>query len=88
MWCMHRTNIYLTEAQTRELDRLARQRGTSRADVVRSMIDRGLGVVDDDLANDLAAIEESAGVATEDVQARRGPDDRAERLEELWRTSA
>jgi predicted DNA-binding protein len=85
---MHRTNIYLTEAQTRELDRLARQRGTSRADVVRSMIDRGLGVVDDDLANDLAAIEESAGVATEDVQARRGPDDRAERLEELWRTSA
>jgi predicted DNA-binding protein len=40
---MRRTNIYLTPEEERELSRLAEERGTSKAAVVRELIDAGLG---------------------------------------------
>jgi len=39
---MHRTNLYLTEAQERALDARARAVGVSRSELVRSIIDREL----------------------------------------------
>jgi hypothetical protein len=39
---MHRTNLYLTEVQERELDARARRAGLSRSALVRSIIDREL----------------------------------------------
>jgi Ribbon-helix-helix protein, copG family len=39
---MHRTNLYLTDAQERALDQQARAEGVSRSALVRSIIDREL----------------------------------------------
>jgi metal-responsive CopG/Arc/MetJ family transcriptional regulator len=39
---MHRTNLYLTDEQERELDARARRAGVSRSALVRSIIDREL----------------------------------------------
>ena len=39
---MHRTNLYLTDAQERALDEQARAAGVSRSALVRSIIDREL----------------------------------------------
>ncbi|MGK2849473.1 MAG: CopG family transcriptional regulator [Candidatus Limnocylindrales bacterium] len=40
---MERTQIYLSEGQTRELDRRARHRGTTRSALIREAVDRYLG---------------------------------------------
>lgn len=40
---MDRTQIYLTEAQTRELDRRARSRGTTRSHLIREALEQYLG---------------------------------------------
>jgi Arc/MetJ-type ribon-helix-helix transcriptional regulator len=40
---MERTQIYLTEAQTRELDRRARSRGTTRSHLIREALEQYLG---------------------------------------------
>lgn len=40
---MERTQIYLTEAQTRELDRRARARGTTRSHLIREALEQYLG---------------------------------------------
>ncbi|MGI8876260.1 MAG: ribbon-helix-helix protein, CopG family [Egibacteraceae bacterium] len=83
---MQRTNIYLDESQCQELDRLARSRGTSRAALVRELIDRALGSDIDDLAGDLAAIDESFGVlAEDDLRVVRQPDERWSHLERVDR---
>ena len=42
---MERTQIYLSEGQTRELDRRARQRGTTRSHLIREALDQYLGPV-------------------------------------------
>ena len=42
MWCMHRTNLYLTEEQERKLDARARASRLSRSAYVRQLIDRAL----------------------------------------------
>lgn len=41
---MHRTNVYLTEEQERALDARAQAEGVSRSDVLRSVLDRELGL--------------------------------------------
>jgi metal-responsive CopG/Arc/MetJ family transcriptional regulator len=88
MWCMTRTNIYLEDRQTAMLDRIAAEEGVSRAEVIRRLIDRALAGRDDDLASDLAAIEESFG-ALEDVEIpTRGGGDREEHLARMWRIAA
>ncbi|MGH3682256.1 MAG: CopG family transcriptional regulator [Natronosporangium sp.] len=85
---MTRTNIYLEDRQTAMLDRLASEEGVSRAEVIRRLIDRALSSRDDDLAADLAAIEESFG-ALQDVAAPvREPGDREEHLARLWRVTS
>lgn len=39
---MHRTNIYLTDEQVKELDERAALAGTNRSTIVREFVDRGL----------------------------------------------
>src|SRR3546814_17759043 len=39
LWCMQRTNIYLTEDQQRALDVRARMAGTNRSAVLREILD-------------------------------------------------
>lgn len=81
---MRRTNLYLDDRQTSALDRRARAEGISRAELVRQLIDRGLGGVAEDVDSDLAAIEESFGAVPDsdwEVPARDGLDDRAAHLD-------
>lgn len=81
---MERTNIYLTESEVAALDGLAGALGVSRAEMVRRMVDRGLGTeAGTDLDADILAIEESFG-ALRGVRLRaRGPDARARHLERI-----
>jgi hypothetical protein len=82
---MKRTNIYLTESQAAALDEVARAEGTSRAEVIRELIDRALaGSRAADLDADLAAIYGSFGTLVgEPSFPARGPDARAEYLNRL-----
>lgn len=85
---MKRTNIYLDEAQTASLDRLADQQGVSRAELIRQLLDRVLNTADDSLAADLTAIDDSFG-ALRDVEAPdRRPGGREEHLEQVWRRTS
>lgn len=88
MWCMHRTNIYLDDAQLDALDRLAAEEGTSRSDVIRRFIDRALAGTDADVAGDLLAIEESFGALEGVVRHERGRDERSDHLDRMWRLGA
>lgn len=74
--------MYLDEAQTVALDEVANGQGISRAELVRRLVDRGIGKTPVDQAADLAAIEESFGVMSDDVPDR-GPDERAAHLDRL-----
>jgi hypothetical protein len=81
---MHRTNIYLTEEQCATLDELARLAGTSRAELIRRLIDQAIASDGQDLVGDLAAIEESFGALADDmIVFERGPDDRMRHLEDM-----
>jgi hypothetical protein len=82
---MTRTNIYLEDRQTALLDRLASEEGISRAELIRRLLDRALAGRDDDLATDLAAIDESFGVLGEVAVPSRGTGDREEHLARMWR---
>lgn len=78
---MRRTNIYLTDEQCSALDDVARSSATSRAELIRRLIDRGLGSGGGDADGDAAAIEESFGaLAGEEFGFERGTDARAEHL--------
>jgi protein involved in polysaccharide export with SLBB domain len=61
LWCMHRTNIYLTEEQERALDAVARAGGITRSEVIRLILDRHLrsGLAD--------AIEAALAAVIDDV---------------------
>jgi metal-responsive CopG/Arc/MetJ family transcriptional regulator len=85
---MTRTNIYLEDRQTAMLDRLASQEGVSRAEVIRRLLDRALAGRDDDLAADLAAIDESFGVLEDADMPARGGGERAEHLAHMWRINS
>lgn len=88
MWCMKRTNIYLDPDQTAVLDRLASEEGVSRAEVIRRLLDRALTGQDDDLAADLAAIDESFGVLHDIEIPSRGTSDREEHLARMWQIAS
>jgi hypothetical protein len=62
---MQRTQIYLTEEQRRLLDRRARDAGVPMAEVLRRILDEGLGIRD---ARDdrVRAVDESAGALADD----------------------
>jgi metal-responsive CopG/Arc/MetJ family transcriptional regulator len=82
---MQRTNIYLADSQVEDLDRIARNERTSRAAVIRRLIDRGLG--ERSLDDDLDAIRGSFGALADDGPelADRGPDERSRHLDRVWR---
>lgn len=82
--CMQRTNIYLEPRQTAALDRIAADLGVSRAEVIRQIVDRAVGGADDNLAADLAAIEESFGAAPQIEAPRREAGARQDHLDEIW----
>ncbi len=81
---MQRTNIYLEAEQARALNRLAESQGTSRAEVIRRMLDRALRGEAADSEADLAAIAASAGALADSAPVQRGSDRRSEHLEQMW----
>lgn len=88
MWCMYRTNIYLSGEQRERLDVRARAEGVSRAELIRRMLDRALAGEPDRLAADLAAITDSFGAlggGTLTVSREDGA--RAAHLERVWSAS-
>jgi hypothetical protein len=84
LWCMRRTNIYLEERQIAELDRRARAQGVSRADLVRTIIDRVLDEQDSTLEADLVAIEEAFGSVPEFPLPPRDSGKRQAHLDAIW----
>lgn len=85
LWCMKRTNIYLDEAQTASLDKLAEQQGMSRAELIRQLLNRALTNTDDNLVADLAAINDSFGLLHDFDDSTRRPSGREEHLTRVWR---
>lgn len=82
---MHRTNIYLDEAQRDALDRLAAEEGTTRAELIRRVLDRWLNGGQHDASDDLDAIDASFGALAHLDVPERGVDERARHLERVWR---
>jgi hypothetical protein len=81
---MKRTNIYLAEGQAAALDRVAQAEGVSRAELIRSLIDRAIGGnAGADLTADLAAIDGSFGILSEREAFSRSRDQRADYLDRL-----
>jgi CopG-like RHH_1 or ribbon-helix-helix domain, RHH_5 len=81
---MKRTNIYLADGQAEALDRVAEAEGVSRAELIRGLIDRAIGGQPGaDLTADIAAIEGSFGVLTDQEPFSRGPDERMGHLGRL-----
>lgn len=58
---MRRTNIYLTDEQLRRIARQAEDAGVSQAEIVRRILDVGLGI-DQGSAERIAAVEATAGI--------------------------
>lgn len=85
---MRRTNIYLDERQTEALDRLATAEGTSRAELIRRVLDRWLAGDAPDVEADLAAIDASFGALGDLEEHERSPDGRAAHLDRVWRLGA
>ncbi len=88
MWCMKRTNIYLDEEQTASLDRLARQEGVPRAEIIRHLLNKALNGADDNLAADLQAIDDSFGTLRDLDSPVRHPGSRGEHLARTWRRTS
>lgn len=65
LWCMHRTNIYLTAAEEAALDSRARAEGVSRSKVLRDIIDAelGLGAAENGDAADGLLLERAGEIA-------------------------
>lgn len=58
---MHRTQIYLTDEQRERIGRMAEDRGVSRAEVIRGILDRELGIAVGASERE-EAVQASAGV--------------------------
>ena len=83
---MERTQIYLTAAQTRELDRRAKLQGTTRSHLIREAVTGYLGPIQDPVEFK-AALDAFAGIAGDrDVMADHRELKRRdrERLRRLW----
>lgn len=85
---MKRTNIYLDEQQAELLDRLAGAQGTSRAELIRQLLDRSLRDESNDVSADLAAIDDSFGALADIDVPDRTAGDREEHLARMWRTAS
>lgn len=62
--CMRRTQIYLTNEQDQRLSALASERASSKAEVIRGILDAALDTGDAD-ADGRAAILASAGICVD-----------------------
>jgi hypothetical protein len=84
---MRRTNIYLDDRQTAALEEASRVQGITRAELVRRLLDKGIGSEDSsDLEADLAAIDDSFGLAPTAVDTLpRSRDARARHLARVRR---
>ena len=82
---MKRTNIYLDERQTEELEQRAEMEGISRAELVRRLIDAGLRDARGDHRALQSAIDLSFGAIVVDDAMNRTAGAREDRLEQLWR---
>ncbi|HIY67184.1 MAG TPA: ribbon-helix-helix domain-containing protein [Candidatus Agrococcus pullicola] len=82
---MKRTNIYLDERQTKELDHRAEMEGISRAELVRRLIDAGLREAPGNHRALQSAIDFSFGAIAVDEGTSREEGAREEHLEQLWR---
>ena len=83
---MHRTNIYLTDEQRSALAARAAAEGTSAAELIRRLIDQALLGVNDDLADDLGAIDVSFGVLREvEIDVDRADGQRGVHLDRISR---
>ena len=72
--CMQRTNVYLTEGQTRYLEARAEATGTTRSAVLRNIIDDAAArpvVLDDEVKRAFAALADEYA----EVSARLFADD-------------
>jgi len=83
---MERTQIYLTESQTRELDRRAARNGTTRSAVIREAVQQYLGPSWDPDAfiaalNDFAGIAADRDIMGDYLELKRRE---RERLRRLW----
>jgi hypothetical protein len=85
---MKRTQIYITEEQDRMVEARARATGVSKAEVIRTLLDVGLGTTDGDDAR-RQALEESFGAMADapdwstwlaSVRSGRGADARLRAL--------
>ena len=87
---MRRTNIYLAERQTEELDSLARSRGLSRAELVRQIIDQALDGDGNAGAADVHGIDRSFGAlrGAEVDLPDRGAGAREAHLASMWELPA
>lgn len=61
MWCMQRVQIYLTDEQRNRVASRARERRCPQSEVIRELLDRGLGIATDS-ADAVTAIRETAGL--------------------------
>ena len=87
LWCMNRTNIYLTDEQRARLDARARAEGVSRAELIRAALDRALDDGGSELLDaDLAAIESSFGVLTDEFSIDRHDGEREAHLRRIAQT--
>lgn len=58
---MHRTQIYLTDEQRERIARMADDRGVSKAEVIRRILDRSLGI-GSDADERVEAVTATAGI--------------------------
>lgn len=61
LWCMQRVQIYLSDEQRRRVAERARERKCAQSEVIREILDRGLGI-EHDAADVATVIRETAGV--------------------------
>ncbi|MGH3907511.1 MAG: ribbon-helix-helix protein, CopG family [Pseudonocardiaceae bacterium] len=83
---MRRTNVYLTDEQRAALSARAAAEGTSAAELVRRLIDQALLGANEDLADDLAAIDVSFGALREvEIDVDRADGQRGVHLDRISR---
>jgi hypothetical protein len=85
---MRRTNNYLDDEQTAELDRLAAATGASRAEVIRRLLDEALGRTPDTVERDLATFDATFGALVDVELATRHAGEREAHLDRTWRRPA
>lgn len=65
-WCMQRVQIYLSDEQRRRVAERASERSCAQSEVIREILDRGLGIEHEstDVSN---VIRETAGVLADEA---------------------